>query len=253
MRCSRRSSRTRRPASATSSTPNSRADDWQGVIALYKAKVEEELGKPFPQDPNEQLWGAIGAVFSSWMNARAITYRRLHDIPESWGTAVNVQAMVFGNMGDTLGHRRRLHPQSLDRRKEALRRVPGQCAGRGRRRRHPHAAEHHRSRPHRRRLRQAVAAEADAGGLRSPSSTISRQARKALPRHAGSRIHHRARQALDAADALRQAHRQGGAEDRRRDGRGRADHPGGGGAAHRSRPRSTSCCIRPSIRRPRAT
>ena len=77
------------------------ADEWQHVIALYKAKVEEELGKPFPQDPHEQLWGAIGAVFSSWMNQRAITYRRLHDIPESWGTAVNVQAMVFGNMGDT--------------------------------------------------------------------------------------------------------------------------------------------------------
>jgi pyruvate,orthophosphate dikinase len=77
------------------------AAEWQGVIALYKAKVEEELGKPFPQDPREQLWGAIGAVFSSWMNQRAITYRRLHDIPESWGTAVNVQAMVFGNMGDT--------------------------------------------------------------------------------------------------------------------------------------------------------
>lgn len=75
--------------------------EWQGVIALYKAKVEEELGKPFPQDPHEQLWGAIGAVFSSWMNNRAITYRRLHDIPESWGTAVNVQAMVFGNMGET--------------------------------------------------------------------------------------------------------------------------------------------------------
>ncbi|MER8727119.1 pyruvate, phosphate dikinase [Mesorhizobium sp. M1027] len=77
------------------------AIEWQGVIALYKAKVEEELGKPFPQDPHEQLWGAIGAVFSSWMNNRAITYRRLHEIPESWGTAVNVQAMVFGNMGDT--------------------------------------------------------------------------------------------------------------------------------------------------------
>ncbi|QDC02956.1 pyruvate, phosphate dikinase [Mesorhizobium sp. 8] len=75
--------------------------EWQEVIALYKARIEEELGKPFPQDPQEQLWGAIGAVFSSWMNARAITYRRLHDIPESWGTAVNVQAMVFGNMGET--------------------------------------------------------------------------------------------------------------------------------------------------------
>jgi len=77
------------------------ADDWKAVIGLYKAKVEEELGKPFPEDPQEQLCGAIGAVFSSWMNARAVTYRRLHDIPEGWGTAVNVQAMVFGNMGET--------------------------------------------------------------------------------------------------------------------------------------------------------
>ena len=76
------------------------AADWKGIIALYKAKVEEELEQPFPQDPEQQLWGAIGAVFSSWMNARAITYRRLHNIPESWGTAVSVQAMVFGNMGD---------------------------------------------------------------------------------------------------------------------------------------------------------
>ncbi len=77
------------------------AADWRTVIALYKARIEEELERPFPQDPEEQLWGAIGAVFSSWMNTRAITYRRLHDIPEGWGTAVNVQAMVFGNMGDT--------------------------------------------------------------------------------------------------------------------------------------------------------
>jgi pyruvate,orthophosphate dikinase len=78
-----------------------KADDWVRIVELYKAKVFEELERPFPQDPREQLWGAIGAVFQSWMNPRAITYRRLHDIPESWGTAVNVQAMVFGNMGDT--------------------------------------------------------------------------------------------------------------------------------------------------------
>ncbi len=77
------------------------AQDWSEVIARYKERVEEETGKPFPQDPHAQLWGAIGAVFGSWMNQRAITYRRLHAIPESWGTAVNVQAMVFGNMGET--------------------------------------------------------------------------------------------------------------------------------------------------------
>ncbi|ENN95188.1 pyruvate, phosphate dikinase [Bartonella vinsonii] len=76
------------------------ADDWKDVIVSYKAYVQEQLDKPFPQDPEQQLWGAIGAVFSSWMTARAITYRRLHNIPESWGTAVNVQAMVFGNMGE---------------------------------------------------------------------------------------------------------------------------------------------------------
>jgi len=76
------------------------AQDWQEVIERFKERVAEESGKPFPQDPHAQLWGAIGAVFGSWMNQRAITYRRLHNIPESWGTAVNVQAMVFGNMGE---------------------------------------------------------------------------------------------------------------------------------------------------------
>jgi len=76
------------------------AEDWKTLIEQYKAKVQEENGAPFPQDPQDQLWGAIGAVFGSWMNNRAKTYRKLHQIPESWGTAVNVQAMVFGNMGD---------------------------------------------------------------------------------------------------------------------------------------------------------
>jgi pyruvate, orthophosphate dikinase len=76
-------------------------DDWVDLVGRYKEAVARETGNDFPQDPHAQLWGAIGAVFSSWMNARAVTYRRLHDIPESWGTAVNVQAMVFGNMGET--------------------------------------------------------------------------------------------------------------------------------------------------------
>ena len=75
--------------------------DWVEMVKHYKARVKEELGEDFPQDPGAQLWGAIGAVFGSWMNTRANTYRRLHSIPESWGTAVNVQAMVFGNMGET--------------------------------------------------------------------------------------------------------------------------------------------------------
>ncbi|MBW6510949.1 MAG: pyruvate, phosphate dikinase [Desulfuromonadaceae bacterium] len=76
------------------------AADLKQLVTLFKNKVRGELGKEFPDDPKEQLWGAISAVFSSWMNARAITYRRLNNIPAEWGTAVNVQSMVFGNMGD---------------------------------------------------------------------------------------------------------------------------------------------------------
>jgi pyruvate,orthophosphate dikinase len=76
------------------------ASEWHRVVDGYKEMVAEVTGRPFPQDPETQLWGAIGAVFGSWMNQRAVTYRRLHDIPAEWGTAVNVQAMVFGNMGE---------------------------------------------------------------------------------------------------------------------------------------------------------
>ncbi|HEX4693000.1 pyruvate, phosphate dikinase [Sphingomonas sp.] len=77
------------------------AADWQALVAEYKSLVEQQWGKPFPQDVHDQLWGAVGAVFGSWQSERAKVYRRLNDIPAAWGTAVNVQAMVFGNMGDT--------------------------------------------------------------------------------------------------------------------------------------------------------
>lgn len=77
------------------------AEDWKSLIVQYKAAIQKEMGKPFPEDPREQLWGAITAVFGSWMNDRAILYRKLNDIPQEWGTAVNVQAMVFGNLGET--------------------------------------------------------------------------------------------------------------------------------------------------------
>jgi len=77
------------------------ADDLKKLIDIYKKKVKEVLGKPFPEDAKEQLWGAISAVFQSWMGKRAISYRRFENIPDEWGTAVNVQSMVFGNMGDT--------------------------------------------------------------------------------------------------------------------------------------------------------
>jgi len=77
------------------------AVEWQHVVSIYKTVIEEELGEAFPQEPEVQLWGAVGAVFASWMNARAVTYRQLHNIPEAWGTAVNIQAMVFGNLGNS--------------------------------------------------------------------------------------------------------------------------------------------------------
>ncbi|WP_174274780.1 pyruvate, phosphate dikinase [Sphingomonas bacterium] len=77
------------------------SEDLEALVDRYKALVEQQWGKPFPQDVHDQLWGAVGAVFGSWQSERAKVYRRLHDIPGSWGTAVNVQAMVFGNMGET--------------------------------------------------------------------------------------------------------------------------------------------------------
>jgi pyruvate,orthophosphate dikinase len=77
------------------------ADDWRRLTGRYRELVEEHWGRPFPQDVHEQLWGAVGAVFGSWQSDRAKVYRRLNNIPHDWGTAVNVQAMVFGNMGDT--------------------------------------------------------------------------------------------------------------------------------------------------------
>ena len=76
------------------------ADALKSLVESYKELVTDEAGRVFPQDPMEQLWGAVGAVFASWMNNRAITYRKLNDIPAAWGTAVNIQAMVFGNMGN---------------------------------------------------------------------------------------------------------------------------------------------------------
>jgi pyruvate,orthophosphate dikinase len=79
------------------------AADLKDLVAQFKAAIKDKTGHDFPEDPMKQLWGAVGAVFSSWMNDRAIAYRKMYDIPESWGTAVNVQLMVFGNMGNDSG------------------------------------------------------------------------------------------------------------------------------------------------------
>ena len=193
------------------------ADDWAELIKRYKARVKEETGEDFPQDPHKQLWGAIGAVFGSWMNARANTYRRLHNIPESWGTAVNVQAMVFGNMGDTsaTGVAFTRNPSTGEKALygEFLINAQGEDVVAGIRT-----------------PQEITEAARKAAGSDKPSmekampeayaelTRIYRVAREALPRHAGPRIHGREGQAVDAADALRQAHRQGRAAHRGRAG-----------------------------------
>jgi pyruvate, orthophosphate dikinase len=79
------------------------AEDMKDLVSLFKVAIKEKTGHEFPEDPMAQMWGAVGAVFGSWNNDRAIAYRKMYDIPESWGTAVNVQSMVFGNMGDDSG------------------------------------------------------------------------------------------------------------------------------------------------------
>jgi pyruvate,orthophosphate dikinase len=91
----------RKDALGVSSDTELAAADWHDVVEAYKRAVAQETGAAFPEDPHAQLWGAIAAVFDSWMNDRAKFYRRMHGIPEAWGTAVNVQSMVFGNMGET--------------------------------------------------------------------------------------------------------------------------------------------------------
>ena len=195
------------------------ADDWEELVgALQSSASSEETGKAFPQDPQAQLWGAIGAVFGSWMNQRAITYRRLHGIPESWGTAVNVQAMVFGNMGETsaTGVAFTRNPSTGEKKLygEFLINAQGEDVVAGIRT--PQE------------ITEAARQEAGSDkpsmeaalprGLRRAHAHL-RRAREALPRHAGPRVHGRAGQAVDAADAQRQAHGQGGAAHR---GRARA-------------------------------
>ena len=155
----------RRPASTLDTELT--AEDWQQVVAAYKDDGRSaSSAQPFPQDPQEQLWGAIGAVFGSWMNQRAITYRRLHDIPADWGTAVNVQAMVFGNMGDDCATGVAFTRNPSTGANEFYGEYPGQRAGRGCRRRHPHAAASDRRRQEGQQLDAAGDGRGDARGLR---------------------------------------------------------------------------------------
>ena len=210
------------------------ADELRSLIEAYQEIVEEQHGAAFPQDVEEQLWGAIGAVFGSWMTPRAVTYRRLHDIDNAMGTAVNVQAMVFGNRGERSATGRRLHPRSVDRREALLRRVPGQCPGRGRGRRDPHAAAAHHRHEGGDRRQPAGDGRGDARRFRRARHSV-RSARGTLPRHAGHRVHRPGRPALDPADPQRQAHHARRAQDRGRHGGGGPDRSRSGGRQDRSR------------------
>ena len=201
------------------------ADDWAALVARYKALRRGRARRAVPAGPARSSCGApIGAVFGSWMNQRAITYRRLHAIPESWGTAVNVQAMVFGNMGETsaTGVAFTRNPSTGEKRLygEFLINAQGEDVVAGIRT--PQEITEI--------ARQESGSDkpslehAHAGGLRRAHAHL-RPAREALPRHAGPRVHRRAGQAVDAADPLRQAHRQGGAAHRGRHGERGTDHP----------------------------
>ena len=166
------------------------AADLKELAEQFKAEYKEKIGADFPEDPKEQLMGAIKAVFRSWDNPRANVYRRDNDIPYSWGTAVR-----------RIRHRRRLYPRPGDRRKEADGRIPPERAGRRCRCRRAYpAADRGPCRGH-------------AGGIRAVPKSL-RYAGKALPRYAGHGIYDSGPQAFHAADQKRQANRQSRAEDR---------------------------------------
>ena len=137
------------------------------LVAEFKHLVQARTGQPFPQDPMEQLRLAINAVFDSWFAKKAVDYRRIHRLPDDWGTAVTVDGHGLRQPRRDVGHRRLLLARSVDRRAALLRRVPRQCAGRGRRRGHPHAGAARRP--------QASACR--------PSTSASSASRTALERH----------------------------------------------------------------------
>ena len=175
------------------------------------------------------------AVFRSWWNPKAAYYRKMEKIPDEIGTAANVQAMVFGNMGDTSATGVGFTRDPGHRRKGFLRRIPDQRAGRRRGRRHPHAAADFRAR------------KSDARRPTRSSAKSPRNLEKHYKRHAGFRVHHRRRQAVHAADPQRQAHRPGRRARRGRDGGRRHDRRRRKPSCACSRSSSISFCIRSSM------
>ncbi len=169
-------------------------DDLKELVVRFKALIKERTGKEFPQDPWKQLWGATGAVFGSWMNDRAIVYRRKYNIPSEWGTAVNVQAMVYGNTGDKSGSGVAFTRDPATGEKvfygEFLINAQGEDVVAGVRTPEPVAQLEE---PDARRLRGTGEHPQDSG--------------EALQGRAGFRVHDSGRQGLHAPDPQRQAHR----------------------------------------------
>ena len=208
-------------------------DDLRELVGEFRALIRARVGRDIPQDPREQLWEAIGAVFGSWHNDRAITYRKFNNIPGDWGTAVTVQSMVFGNLGDDCatgvaftrdpstgekGIYGEFLPNAQGEDVVAGIRTPLQISLK--------AGREWAARAGNQRGR-AQGAILDARGKLPRGLQGAAQdrgaARKAFPRHAGHGIHHRARSPLHAADAHRQAHGGGRGAYRGRDGRREAD------------------------------
>ncbi len=185
------------------------AEDLEDLSNRFKAKVKELLGKEFPDDPKEQLWGGIGAVFSSWNGKRAISYRRIEGIPDEWGTAVNVQAMVFGNMGDdsATGVAFTRNPATGDNKfyGEWLVNAQGEDVVAGTRTPNPlNEDTKNEQNEHLNSLQIAMPEVYEQLFL------IRNQLESSLPRHAGHRVHHPGRPPVDAADPRRQADRHRG-------------------------------------------
>ena len=198
------------------------ADDLKDLVAEFKTAVKERTGGDFPDDPRAQLWGAVSAVFGSWGNDRAVAYRRMYDIPDDWGTAVNVQTMVYGNTGEEsgsgVGFTRNPASGEKEFYGEFLINSQGEDVVAGTRTPRPVSE-----------LEGALAA----GLRRAHGDPADARARNA--RHAGLRVHRRGRPPLHAADAQRQAHRSRRDPHRRRHGGRGAHHAGRGAHAHRAR------------------
>ena len=199
-----RSSTRSRRARALSYDTDLNAEDHEGTRRpASRRSTRRRWASSSRRIPKVQLMEAVKAVFRSWDNPRAIYYRRMNDIPSDWGTAVNVQSMVFGNMGNTSGTGVAFTRNPATGEKKLYGEYPDERAGRGRRRRHPHPAD-----------RSTDAGQRSCRRFTSSSWTSAQHARKPLPRHAGHGVHHRGRQALHAPDPQRQAHRRRCAEDR---------------------------------------